>query len=448
MSQTRNSLFIFTRWPFTQSVEDLSIVLVSYPFLWLLGLEQFFPYLVIILAAIKLLFKKRTFRFPIPLRIMGVLILWQWVSYLSIDLPTNRVVFFDNWLSYLSGLLFAVIITNTITSKERLTIFFRAILFFCAATTVIGILFIAGFLPDRFTAPVASIMPTYLKQSTFVQDSIIQREIGRSNVIFGGLQYNRVSSIFLFPGSAAAGYLTMVPIVWFVWYHTKKNRVLALALLALLMLSLLVFAATTTRTALILLPLATASAVLLNWLRKLPNLIIPAVISITFSTILLLLLAMPTVPQEISNQLFVETRGDSLRDRLEVYTATFESIVEHPIVGWGTPRKIESVKLAPAGTHGEYIFVLYSYGMVGLVLFLLFLGLLWIQLIAKIKWAIRTNNRFSYLFYAVVALCLFLYNMNAFAHGSMFDTGTMILSWSIIGLSEIRLSPELSVAAQ
>lgn len=67
-----------------------------------------------------------------------------------------------------------------------------------------------------------------------------------------------------------------------------------------------------------------------------------------------------------------QEHSDSTGTRAEVYRTTLAETLRSPLVGWGSPRQVEGVEVA-LGTQGFVWTLMYSYGFVGLALFLTFL---------------------------------------------------------------------------
>lgn len=65
--------------------------------------------------------------------------------------------------------------------------------------------------------------------------------------------------------------------------------------------------------------------------------------------------------------------GDSAGTRLSLYQETLERTVRSPLLGYGAPRPSVSEPLVSAGTQGYVWMLMFSFGFVGLALFLTFL---------------------------------------------------------------------------
>ncbi|MCA9999526.1 MAG: hypothetical protein KDE56_27370, partial [Anaerolineales bacterium] len=204
-------------WPLTTTpLADVIVLLVALPVFWLVGVEQFLPMLLLGWAAIKLLLTRRTLRLT-PLGILFFLfLLLQIVSATSIDLRTNWIVFAKNFASYLAGFLIFLIIVNQVKSVRQYRLLVGCMVILISLITLIGVLFIVGLLPGKFEALGARFIPGFLRGSEFVQQNIILREVGRPQARLGSVTYPRVSSVFLFPTTAAVGYLIFLPFLAYV----------------------------------------------------------------------------------------------------------------------------------------------------------------------------------------------------------------------------------------
>lgn len=413
-------------WPFTSPFIDLLLMLAALPLLWVLGFEQILPIPILLWAAIKLLLTRHTLKIP-PLGALFLLfVIFQIVSATSIDLATNWIVFAKNFASYLVGFLLFLIVVNQVKTPKAFRQVSWVVVFTIALITLIGTLFILGFLPGKFQALGANLVPGFLRGSEFVQQNIILREIGRPQARLGSFAYRRVSSIFLYPTTAAVGYLIFIPFLANMWYQARGGKKWFVALLFLF--AAVNFLFTATRTAVIALIVAAVTMLLWQKRRLFPPLLLPALAALLAIFILAALLWNLDTLVEATQSVFINTRADSFTGRTAVYVATFNSLTAHPLIGWGTPRAIPTVKLAPAGTHGEYINILYSFGLVGLTLYLGLYALIWLRLAKQIT--IKSTSSFA-LCSATTILAL---NINGIAHGINFDLLTVIFFWLIVAL--------------
>jgi O-antigen ligase len=127
---------------------------------------------------------------------------------------------------------------------------------------------------------------------------------------------------------------------------------------------------------------------------------------------------------------------------MEVYKATIDLWLSKPFTGWGTPRKIETVELAPAGTHGDYLATLFRYGLVGFVFYGAMLSAIWVQIIRQL----HTVNKLSVInkkarnFHNTTFVIFLALTICGLAYGFYFDLSFVILNWTVIGLIHVKSS--------
>ncbi|PRA82258.1 ligase [Microbacterium sp. MYb66] len=80
--------------------------------------------------------------------------------------------------------------------------------------------------------------------------------------------------------------------------------------------------------------------------------------------------------------------SDTTTGRSTIYQATIEKVLESPLVGWATPAMDTSIGIS-LGTQGYAWTLMFCYGFVGLVLFLLFL-----VRIITVSWRLRGGAMF------------------------------------------------------
>ena len=114
-----------------------------------------------------------------------------------------------------------------------------------------------------------------------------------------------------------------------------------------------------------------------------------------FIVLIISLLAYINVSDSLSENVYTisHSRGYSFETRNYIYQKSIELIQEHPFLGWGTNRKIHS-DLAYAGSHSTYLSVAFKNGIIGLFLFLTFLGVI-LKNLFSIKPHASNNSLFS-----------------------------------------------------
>lgn len=411
-----------------RSINVLKYLFLTLPLFWVLGLEQIVPMVFIGIAGGFLLATNRKISIPRPLRFALIFLLWQVFSLVSIDRDTNYVVFAKNFITFLVGWVSAVIIANGINNEVEAKEFLKSVIWFIVISDIIGLLYLLNILPESFNSLSKPIIQPILGHSQFVQDNVLLRSIGKTSTKFGDLTVSRVSLVFLFPTGAALAYLIIIPL--FIFFRKIFTRQFLTILLAVASLVILVF--TFTRSAYIILPTSILIALFVRKQYRVPKIVKPAVVLGAFFAVSANIFLFRSEIVNIYQALFVNIRKDSLTSRVEVYKETIHSLNEHLLVGWGTPRAIDSVQLAPLGTHNEYLFIIYSFGIMGFIFYSLFWVSMWKR--ALLGMDFRINEGRENTFQVAVFISFLNIFLNGFVQGNEFDLSNAILVWMIFGL--------------
>lgn len=428
-------------WPFTRPLTDLHLIFLSLPLLWLMGLEQILPMFLLIWAFLKLVLIKRKVVVPLTAVLFLVFILWQLVAAASIEPGSNWIVFGRNLMSYVSGLLTFLIVVNDTRDGSDVRRTIMVILVLAAVATLVGLAFVVGIIPPEFNALIVSnILPGGIRQSQFIQENIILREIGRPNAVLGAIKYPRVSSIFLFPNEAGIAFMILLSWVWFA-FRLNKGRLKGL-LFVLLLLASLIFLLIMARVGIGAFVLAIVLVLTLSWQHtlKFPVFFAPLLLVIFILVAVFIGILKPSTTS-VLNSFFFDLRANSFVDRLEVYQATADLWLERPFTGWGTPREVTSVNLAPAGTHGEYLATLFRFGLIGLVIYLLTIISIWAKIICQIKLADQIPSPEVLKYFLTITTIFLALNILAVAYGLYFDLSVVILVWTTIALGYTKIDP-------
>jgi O-antigen ligase len=431
-------------YPFTsRPLTDLQAVLLLFPLFWFFGLEQILSPLLIFLAAFKLVLSKPRLRIPGIVFPFVIFLFWQIISQLVIEQSSDRIVFGRNLISYISAFLIVLIIANEAHGFRAVHGLIYAMVGLSVATTAVGLLFALGILPDRFQALlIGDLLPDVLKNSRFVQENILLRVVGQSGATFGPFIFPRARSLFLFATEAGAAYVIFL--FWQLYLFKLRQGLWRWLMGLLIFLSLVVFLLTAARIAW---GAFLISFILLKLFRyqtrlRLPVILLPLTLIILGVALTIITLNNQT-PWQLFNMLFVEVRTGSLYDRLSVYEATLRLWAERPITGWGAPKAVSGVNLAPAGTHSQLLGILFRFGLIGFFAYFSILVLIWAQINHKLSHASRAKDIQSWRLILIIAtIFLSILIMHLF-YEFYFDYGIVLLSWTTIGLAYSRtLSPE------
>lgn len=426
-------------WPFTRPLTDLHLIFLSLPVLWLLGLEQIVPMILLFWAFFKLVLIKRKIVIPLTAVLFLMFVLWQIVAAISIAPGSNWIVFGRNLMAYISGLLAFLIIINDTQDGSDVRRTIKVILVLAAIATLVGLAFALGLIPAQFNALIVSnILPGGIRQSQFVQENIILREVGRPNAVLGSIRYPRVSSIFLFPNEASIAFLIFLGWLWFA-FRLYKGK-LKVLLFILLLLAVMIFLLIAARVGIGAFTLAIILVTAFNWQHtlKFPLFVAPLLAVVFFLSILFIGVLKPTTTSAL-NSFFFDLRADSFTSRFEVYRATIDLWLERPFFGWGTPREVSTVKLAPAGTHGEYLATLFRFGLIGLLFYLFAIASIWAKIIYQIKLADQAPLPEVLQYFLTITTIFLALNILSVAYGLYFDLSVVLLVWTTIALAYVRV---------
>jgi O-antigen ligase len=418
----------------TRPIYDLKVVFIFLPILWLFGLEQIVPPILIIWATFKLLLTKTRVRIPIVVFIFIILLIWQIVPQITLEHSRDWIVYGRGVVAFISAIFIILIIANDVNDHKELSGLINVVLIFSIITTGIAILFILQLIPDQFQAfLISNLLPNFLKTSRFVQESIILREIGRSDAVFGPFVYPRISSLFLSPNNASIAYVCFLSWQWYFISVTRKARRWLMVLI--FMLSLIVFIFTTSRIAWI---AFITSFILMNLLLNQMRFRLPLVTLLILLIVIVagtvLFFSMMDSRPELIESFFRDVREGSFRARIILYERTVSIWAERPLTGWGVSREIADVTLAPVGTHNEFLGILFRFGLVGLVIYLFIILSIWMQIGLRIKQSVRSVNYKNMRMSILVAAIFFSVSLMHMAYSLYFDFSVVLLVWTSIGV--------------
>ncbi len=418
----------------TRPLTDLKVVILLLPILWVFGLEQVLPPVLLFWAAFKLILRGPKLRVPWAFFPFLLFVAWQIAPQVLMETSRDWVVFIRSVITYGSVLCVLLIVANDARRLRDAEGVVWALVGLGAMASVIGLLFAAGLLPESFNALlIGSLLPGLLRSSTFVQESIMIREIGATSAEFGSLTYPRVFSIFLSANNAAIGFTTLLFSQWY--FVLARRGTKRLIVLGLFLLTLLIFLLTGSRMAWLAFMGSFGFMLVLRYQGKfrLPVIALPLLLIAAIAVAIYFLLANEPV-QQLINTLFLDVRADSFRDRLILYENTFALWAERPLAGWGTPRTVTSVTLAPVGTHGEFIGALFRSGLVGFLLYTTTIVFVWMQLALRIGQARRARNGAVLRLILIVTATFLSANLMHLTYNFYWDFSVALLTWSMVAL--------------
>jgi hypothetical protein len=340
----------------------LGLLLWGYPVFWFLGLAPFALMGVGLIMIALLAVRRRTVVVP------GVLpwfafVAWVAVAALMLDSPMRLIGYGFRFANLVAV---GVVLLYVVAARERLTTR-RALAGLIALwLTVVAGGYLALIAPEvRLTTPVGMLLPGALTSNEYVHDLMFP--------VFAEVQepwgapepFNRPAAPFPYANSWGAAMVLLTPIAVAMMAHTRSWRVKALILVGLAASAVPAVASSNRGMFLGLgLGIVYVAVRLAGRGRVGPFLAVVAgggaVAAALVSAGLLDAIA---TRQEHS---------DTTSGRASLYSETFIRTMDSPFLGWGAPRP-SLVHDISVGTQGHIWMLMFSYGFVGLGLFVWFL---------------------------------------------------------------------------
>jgi hypothetical protein len=342
----------------------LSILLWTYPLVWLTGMDGFLWIVLLPLLMISFLDARgRVLYLPPPVALgLGLFTVGFLVSGFGVQSAARYLTWGRDGLVVIWTLLVAATVRSLPREHAE-----KYVLLPAAVT--LGFACLAGLLSALLQEPLELrtlayyLLPGGLRGTEFAQQQTVK--VLYSDGWFAGFAYPRIRSFFMYGNNlaqASAGFLILFAAdrLW------RARRIyIAVALLAVAIIPF-----TTSRSAFLGLVAGLGVLVLMR-----SGTVARFLVGVAFLAAAIWLAAnWPWVSAMIDA--FTSLRGGGSRSaRLEIYRLTFESIVNNPL-GHGTQRDVMTLKY-PLGSHSSILGILYKFGILaGAGLFLAISGLL------------------------------------------------------------------------
>jgi O-antigen ligase len=379
--QTSNHLPL--RLPFvdTSPLWDVRWLLVLLPVWWLLGMEQFIWVVGFGWAAVKSAYRRGgCLVWLSPQRWFLAFLFVYLISGLFIVESFRYITFVRNFSAYLAAFFLLLVIVNEVRSWREIKVVGQAALIAVGASALLGLFGMLHIWRPSFTSAIGQVMPAWIADTDYGA-RIAARSIGQWGWFLGLGRYFRLSGFFLFATSYASALVFVFPFFVFCWRRQRGLKRLWIVFFLILLGMNLLF--TTARVSFVaLLGGLTYFLFYASVRRRLWRGTAVFAILLLIGGILLTVLAESwhgdgaTVIEQAQQSVdtFLRARGGgSFDDRFRVYEHTLRGVGQRPLFGWGTERDFANFPY-PAGSHNEYLAILYRQGGIG---FLVFLGMLW-----------------------------------------------------------------------
>jgi O-Antigen ligase len=377
----------------TRVSTDLVLFFVLWPLWTILGITQFLGPVLMMLLVFKLLIvhsrQKREIVIPFFLfSVMSAFLFFSLVSGLHIQEKQWNLVFLRNLALYIGALAVFIIVINITKDEADLLRIIKGLNFMVFLASLIGLAVILGIIPIQpgIVAPISHVLPERIRDSEFLYKTIHPALGDHYRLDLPNMWVRRINSLSPYANMFAAVLIILLPFQVFLFRLAKGwKRIWFSFNIGLVAINLLF---TFSRSALISFLFGCLYFGFLNVKRFLGLLQRPLII---ISLILLILLFLSVLREPV-----LVAKSSSSASRILIYQKTIESWRGSPVFGWGTERNMavvgESPKRPPLGSHSYYLAILYRYGLVGLILFSVIIGLLFKE-IKKIR-ILAANNTF------------------------------------------------------
>lgn len=339
------------------------MLLAGFPLWWSLGAAPFAPVLLAILMAMLMVLRRRLDIVPGILPWFAFLL---WAAGAAVTLPTaiSAVGFAQRYGNLLAiGIFMLYYINARETLSPRKII--NGVLCLWATVVVLGL--IATQVPDlRLTTPVGALLPRALTSNPLVYDLVFPRMAEIQQPWGAPEPFERPAAPFPFSNSWGVAFVVMTPVA-IAALSTIKTPWKRVPVLVLLGASLIPALATGNRGMLIGVALAVVYVLLRMGARG--HLLRVVLLGAGMGLASFAFVASGQLGQILGRQEYSNSTGG----RLSVYSETLAATLKSPLLGYGAPRLDETIGVS-LGTQGYVWMLMFSYGFVGLGLFVIFLA--------------------------------------------------------------------------
>ncbi|WP_219106796.1 O-antigen ligase [Austwickia sp. TVS 96-490-7B] len=343
----------------------LLVALGGIPLWWVLGLLPFLPlgYVVIVAVLLVGLPDLSQIRLLPGSGWLGMFVMWIPFSMAMLDSGMRVIGFSMRWGALLAAATVLVHVANcpTLTQRRLLT-----------ALVPLWLLLVAGgylgaLIPDGgFTTPMAGVLPSAVLENDLVAEMVRPRFAEVQHPWGAQSAFNRPSAPFIYTNSWGCAFGLLTPMMLALRSHLDHPGWRA-AVLVVMAASLYPATMTGNRGMLVMtvsvLATYAVGTLMRGDLRRFGQVAIGgAVLAAGFVAL--------GVPQLIADRSAV---SDSAGGRARLYQQTWQVVLNSPILGYGAPRHAEEIGVA-MGTQGAFWMYLFSYGIPGVAVFLVFLA--------------------------------------------------------------------------
>lgn len=340
----------------------LTVMIAGFPLEWALGATAFGSLALAVVMAVFLAARGRVRLLP-GLLIWGVLVVWVVACAVGLHSFPQAVGYVQRLGDLVAAGVAALYYANARERVDARTVL-GALALLWAAVVVLGFAAIA--MPNlRISTPVELLIPDGLKSNPVVMQ-LVNPPMAEVQQPWGAATpFNRPAAPFPYANSWGAAYAILTPVV-LAFLALRPRRWVRWGLSALLVASLYPAIQTSNRGMFLGLGIAVAYFVIRLAFRGRFLATLGAAGGVAAAAGYLV--ASGSLQAILARQQV----SDSTGTRADVYTSTFDATLQSPFLGWASPQSDVSIGV-PLGSQGEAWTLMYSYGFIGLGLFILFL---------------------------------------------------------------------------
>ncbi|TCP56499.1 hypothetical protein EV191_101442 [Tamaricihabitans halophyticus] len=336
-------------------------LLWGFPLWWVLGMT---PFIVVLLALVMavLLIHRRGLRLVPGIAPWLAFVAWVIPCGLMLGSVLRVVGYGQRFANYLA---IAVVLVYVVNARERITA--RRVV---AGLTVVWLFVVFGgylgtlFPEVRLTTPVGVLLPESLTNNEYVRD-LVSPPFAEIQHPWGAAEpYERPAAPFPYANGWGSAMALLTPVAFAQYAMTTSNRVRLLIILGTAAIAVPAMASLN-RGMFIGLAIAVGYVAARLALR---GAILPflAILSAAIASAVVFLSA------GLLDELTERADYGSNDGRAQLYLETIDRTLDSPVLGYGAPRPSQLLDIS-VGTQGHLWMLMFSYGFVGLGLFLWFL---------------------------------------------------------------------------
>jgi polysaccharide biosynthesis protein PslJ len=338
------------------------VLFAGVPVWWVLGVSRFMWPVVAVFMLLSLLVREDV-RIPRSIAIWILLLAWMLVSALALDGMGRIFGFALRFSIYASVAIFFLYLYNSPRISARAIVLSLAT--FWVAVVVGG--YLGMLFPEvSFHTVAERFIPGSLLANDYVHDMAHAR-FAEEQVVFGSTTW-RPATLFSYTNGWGSTFALLAPFAIAAIAEARSRRWKCF-LLVMIPLSIVPAIASLNRGLWVSLVVAGVYAIARVLVSGKPRV---AIRVLAVAAVTLFVVAASPLGGLIDERL---QHGHSNAARETLYGETFARVLDSPLIGYGAPRPAESSSyLASVGTQGQVLYLVFSHGFPGLVLFFMWLA--------------------------------------------------------------------------